>query len=69
MLPYNVMWAIVNRWQIEMRVTCLRDPALLVYGIIQSQIGVCRPLYATDRTEFIRWLQQQGVAFFVRLPP
>ena len=33
------VWEIVNRWHIEMRVTRLRNLALLVYGIIQSRSG------------------------------
>jgi hypothetical protein len=39
MLSYNDVWALVNRWHIEMRVTHLGNLALLVYGIIQSQSG------------------------------
>jgi len=39
MLSYNDVWDIVNRWHIEMRVTRLRNLALLVYGIIQSRSG------------------------------
>jgi hypothetical protein len=36
MLSYNDVWAPVNRWHIEMRVTRLRNLALPVYGITQS---------------------------------
>ena len=39
MLSYNDVWALVNRWHIDMRVTRFRNLALLVYGIIQSQSG------------------------------
>jgi hypothetical protein len=39
MLSYTDVWDIVNRWHIEMRVTRLRNLALLVYGIIQSRSG------------------------------
>jgi hypothetical protein len=34
MLSYTGVWEIVNRWHIEMRVTRLRNLALLAYGII-----------------------------------
>jgi hypothetical protein len=39
MLSYTDVWEIVSRWHIEMRVTRLRNLALLVYGIIQSRSG------------------------------
>ena len=39
MLSYTDVWDIVNRWQIQMRVTRLRNLTLLVYGIIRSRSG------------------------------
>jgi hypothetical protein len=39
MLSYTDVWDIVNRWHIDMRVTRLRNLALLVYGLIRSQSG------------------------------
>jgi hypothetical protein len=39
MLSYTDVWNIVNSWQIEMRVTRLRNLALLAHGIIQSRSG------------------------------
>jgi phage-related protein len=39
MLSYTDVWNIVNRWHIKMRVTRLRNLALLVCGIIQSRSG------------------------------
>ena len=39
MLSYTDIWEIVNRWGIKMRVTRLRNLALLVYGILQSRSG------------------------------
>jgi hypothetical protein len=39
MLSYTDVWDIVNRWHIQMRVTRLRNLALLVYGIIHSRSG------------------------------
>jgi len=38
-LSYTDVWDIVSRWQIQMRVTRLRNLALLVYGIIRSRSG------------------------------
>ena len=35
MLSCSDVWAAVNRWHIEMRVTCLRGLALLAYGVIR----------------------------------
>ena len=42
MPSYTDIWTIVNSWSIEMRVTCLRNLALLVYGIVHSR-GGCLP--------------------------
>ena len=39
MLSCSDVWDTVNRWRIEMRVTRLRNLALLAYGIIQSRSG------------------------------
>lgn len=39
MLGYNEVWNLVNQWGIEMRVTRLRNLALLVYGILHSRSG------------------------------
>ena len=39
MLSYTDVWDIVNRWHIDMRVTRLRNLALLVNGIIRSRSG------------------------------
>jgi hypothetical protein len=37
MLSYADIWAIVNRWGIELRVTRLRNLTLLVHGILHSR--------------------------------
>jgi hypothetical protein len=39
MLSYTDVWKIVNRWEIKMRVTRLRNLTLLVYGILRSRSG------------------------------
>lgn len=39
MLSYSDVWAIVNRWGIQMRVTRLRNLSLLVQGILSSRSG------------------------------
>ena len=39
MLSYTDVWDIINRWHIEMRVTRLRNLALLVYGLIRCRSG------------------------------
>lgn len=39
MLSYDDIWTIVNAWGIQMRVTRLRNLALLVFGLIQAESG------------------------------
>ncbi len=39
MLSYTEIWHLVNRWGIDMRLTRLRNLALLVHGIIASRSG------------------------------
>jgi hypothetical protein len=39
MLSYTEIWTLVNQWHISMRVTRLRNLALLVEGIIHSRSG------------------------------
>ena len=39
MLSYTEVWPLVNRWEIKMRATRLRNLALLVHGILRSRSG------------------------------
>ncbi len=39
MLSYADIWALVNRWGIEIRATRLRNLTLLVHGILRSRSG------------------------------
>ena len=72
MLSYTDIWDIVNRWCIEMRVTRLRNLALLVQGIIHSRSGCLSAIvrcWTTGPTRHIhrlkrlhRFLKNPGVS-------
>ena len=50
MLSYSEVWAIVNRWGIQMRVTRLRNLSLLVQGILCSRSGSLSAIVRSWRT-------------------
>ena len=68
MLSYTGIWHIVNRWCIEMRVTRLRDLALLAQGIIYSRSGCPSAIVRCWTTGPTRHIHRQAAASLSQEP-